>query len=47
MRKGAVQGMEIGGTYPMLYAFFDEAGALRRDAVTRQIGAAIAARVAA
>lgn len=34
--------MEIGGTYPMLYAFFDATGALRRDAVTRQIEAAIA-----
>ena len=32
--------MEIGGTYPMLYAFFDEAGRLRRDAVSRQIEAA-------
>lgn len=28
--------MEIGGTYPMLYAFFDEAGNLRRDAVSPQ-----------
>lgn len=34
--------MEIGGTYPMLYAFFDEGGRLRRDAFTRQIGASIA-----
>src|SRR3569623_1737369 len=34
-------GMEIGGTYPMLYAFFDEAGRLRREAVSRQIEAAI------
>ena len=34
--------MEIAGTYPMLYAFFDEAGRLRRDAVTRQISAALA-----
>ena len=34
--------MEIGGTYPMLYAFFDEAGRLRREAVSRQIEAAIA-----
>jgi 4-hydroxy-tetrahydrodipicolinate synthase len=34
--------MEISGTYPMLYAFFDEAGRLRRDAVTRQVEAAIA-----
>ena len=38
--------MEIGGTYPMLYAFFDEAGALRRDAVTRQIAAALASGAA-
>jgi len=34
--------MEIGGTYPMLYAFFDAAGRLRREAVTRQIETAIA-----
>ena len=34
--------LDIGGTYPMLYAFFDAAGELRRDAVTRQIAAAIA-----
>ena len=34
--------MEIAGTYPMLYAFFDEGGRLRRDTVTRQIEAAIA-----
>lgn len=34
--------MEISGTYPMLYAFFDAAGRLRRDAVTRQVEAAIA-----
>ncbi|MGN6682998.1 MAG: dihydrodipicolinate synthase family protein [Devosia sp.] len=33
--------MEIGGIYPMLYAFFDAAGGLRRDAVTRQIEASI------
>lgn len=33
--------MEIGGTYPMLYAFFDAAGRLRREAVSRQIQAAI------
>ena len=26
-----MSGMEIGGTYPMLYAFFGEDGALRRD----------------
>jgi len=35
--------MEIGGTYPMLYAFFDEAGRLRRDAVARQVEASLAA----
>ncbi len=34
--------MEIGGTYPMLYAFFDADGRLRRDAVTRQIESSIA-----
>ncbi|MBI4924055.1 MAG: dihydrodipicolinate synthase family protein [Devosia nanyangense] len=34
--------MEIGGTYPMLYAFFDAAGRLRRDAVSRQVSAALA-----
>jgi 4-hydroxy-tetrahydrodipicolinate synthase len=34
--------MEIRGTYPMLYAFFDAQGRLRRDAFTRQIAAAIA-----
>lgn len=34
--------MDISGTYPMLYAFFDDAGRLRRDAVGRQIEAAIA-----
>lgn len=33
--------MEIGGTYPMLYAFFDAEGSLRREAVTRQVDAAI------
>lgn len=37
-----MHGMDIGGTYPMLYAFFDEAGRLRREAVSRQIEAAIA-----
>jgi hypothetical protein len=37
--------MEIGGTYPMLYAFFDEAGALRRDASSHRIGASIASRI--
>lgn len=34
--------MEIGGTYPMLYAFFDAAGRLRREAVRRQVEAALA-----
>ena len=34
--------MEIGGTYPMLYAFFDAAGRLRRDAIARQIDSSIA-----
>lgn len=34
--------MEIGGTYPMLYAFFDEGGRLRRDAFARQIEVSIA-----
>jgi 2-keto-3-deoxy-L-arabinonate dehydratase len=34
--------MEISGIYPMLYAFFDAAGQLRRDAISRQIEAAIA-----
>jgi 2-keto-3-deoxy-L-arabinonate dehydratase len=34
--------MDIYGTYPMLYAFFEEGGALRRDAFTRQIDAAVA-----
>lgn len=35
--------MEIGGTYPMLYAFFDAVGRLRRDAHSRQIEASIRA----
>jgi 4-hydroxy-tetrahydrodipicolinate synthase len=38
--------MEIGGTYPMLYAFFDEAGRLRRDTFARQIAAAVASGAA-
>ncbi len=29
--------MAISGTYPMLYAFFDAQGLLRRDAFARQI----------
>ena len=32
--------MVVEGTYPMLYAFFDEEGELRRDAFAAQIGAA-------
>ena len=35
--------MMIGGTYPMLYAFFDEGGALCRGAFARQIEAAVTA----
>jgi len=38
--------VEIGGTYPMLYAFFDAADRLRRDAVTRQVSAALASGAA-
>lgn len=38
--------MEIGGIYPMLYAFFDEAGRLRRDAVSRQVEATIVSNAA-
>jgi 4-hydroxy-tetrahydrodipicolinate synthase len=38
--------VEIGGTYPMLYAFFDGAGRLRREAVTRQVAAAVASGAA-
>jgi 4-hydroxy-tetrahydrodipicolinate synthase len=34
--------MDIAGTYPMLYAFFDASGALVREAVTRQVNAALA-----
>ncbi len=34
--------MDINGTYPMLYAFFDEGGRLRREAFARQIAAAVA-----
>jgi 4-hydroxy-tetrahydrodipicolinate synthase len=34
--------MRIHGTYPMLYAFFDAAGRLRRDAFARQVEAAVA-----
>lgn len=33
--------MEISGTYPMLFAFFDAKGQLRRDAFTRQIDACV------
>jgi len=38
--------VDIGGTYPMLYAFFDEGGQVRRDAIDRQVAAAIAAGAA-
>lgn len=34
--------MQIAGTYPMLFAFFDDQGALRREAFARQIEACIA-----
>jgi 4-hydroxy-tetrahydrodipicolinate synthase len=34
--------MNIAGTYPMLYAFFDAAGVLSRPAFARQVGAALA-----
>ena len=34
--------MEIGGTYPMLYAFFDADGGLRREAFSVQVAAALA-----
>ena len=33
--------MEISGTYPMLFAFFDAKGQLRRDAFTHQINACV------
>src|SRR4051812_4341034 len=35
--------MAITGTYPMLYAFFDAEGRLRREAFARQIAASIKA----
>jgi 4-hydroxy-tetrahydrodipicolinate synthase len=38
--------MEIGGAYPMLYAFFDGQGALCRESFIRQIEAAVAAGAA-
>jgi 2-keto-3-deoxy-L-arabinonate dehydratase len=38
--------MDIAGTYPMLYAFFDEAGTLWRPAFARQVEAALACRAA-
>lgn len=41
-----VLGTAISGTYPMLYAFFNAAGALRRDAFAAQIEAGIAAGAA-
>lgn len=34
--------MRIGGIFPMLYAFFDDGGALRREAFRRQVDAAVA-----
>lgn len=34
--------MKIAGTYPMVYAFFDGAGALRREAVEAQVAAVVA-----
>jgi 2-keto-3-deoxy-L-arabinonate dehydratase len=37
--------MQIHGTYPMLYAFFDKAGGLSRDAFARQVEAALASGV--
>lgn len=36
-------GVDIAGTYPMLFAFFDSSGRLRRDAFARQIEASMAA----
>lgn len=38
--------MTIGGTWPMLFSFFDEDGGLRRDAFARQIDAACASGAA-
>lgn len=38
--------MQIGGAYPMLYAFFDADGALRRAAFERQVEAAVASGAA-
>lgn len=38
--------MQIGGAYPMLYAFFDDGGALRRTAFARQVEAAVASGAA-
>lgn len=38
--------MDIRGTYPMLYAFFDAANRLRRDAVARQVRAALSSGAA-
>jgi 2-keto-3-deoxy-L-arabinonate dehydratase len=45
-RKGRIKRMDIQGTYPMLYAFFADGGALRSDAFTPQIEAAIASGAA-
>jgi hypothetical protein len=38
--------LKIGGTYPMLYAFFGCAGELLREAFARQVEAAIASDAA-
>jgi 2-keto-3-deoxy-L-arabinonate dehydratase len=38
--------MQIHGTYPMLFAFFDKAGGLSRDAFARQVEAAVASGAA-
>ena len=38
--------MEIGGTYPMLYVFFDQTGRMRRDAFARQIEAVVKSNAA-
>lgn len=35
--------MKPGGTYPMLFAFFDQEGRVRRDAVSRQLSVCIGA----
>lgn len=40
MEEGARQMSSIAGTFPMLYAFFDDAGALQRDAFAHQVAVA-------